>query len=701
MISLERLKRSDFAFLLCVTAFQAVVIGGRFYNDTLGSYGLFYDNLDSLNRFGEPAWWGPHVNFGTPTYFFGLLSIPNLGKPAFVSMGLLAWVLGRLGISLPSIHPFYVFYFGVLIPFLFLLGVWFVAREIFRSRAAIRYTLAVAAFSPAVLLNVSDPGVTENSAYGLMCAAAYLRFVASPSPRRFWILCAAALLVSIAVTSPVVLSAVPMLAMLVCASLLVSPAARSALRSVRLAHALAAVALLFATASPSVIAYVQLRDQVVNRRLGDLNYSFGELKAGNPIQFLLASVPGVQFDWDNYVQDPAGPLSQYRVVWGDGAGIHYLGVLALPLAATGLVLGRRRIRVPLFVMLVLAGAVLLLFASSPVLAPLLLAFPVLGTINHFGDELFHGCGFLVLLFAAGLGLEAAEGQRSALRWLNIVFVGSSLVSMTLFLGWAEPPAALGGFVAFIAACFALMLAWAGRLPARSRSRLLGSGLIALTLLDVATVCFWYVRPLLHGSALVTDAGLGREIGSSDPDVNAASEMFPLRATMALTDAGLEVRRLPFITGVCAAHTSGGASAAREAVIGFGPRRSLALPEELRSAPTLAPFFLEPRADCRVDIEAFGKSYNSIDISVDAAQPGLVFIRDAWSPGWKASVNGSPSEIFPALGAFKAVVVPTGASEVRLRFSPPFVGAALLGSYALLGAVALGALRLSGGGPPIP
>ena len=64
------------------------------------------------------------------------------------------------------------------------------------------------------------------------------------------------------------------------------------------------------------------------------------------------------------------------------------------------------------------------------------------------------------------------------------------------------------------------------------------------------------------------------------------------------------------------------------------------------------------------------------------------------------MNGSPSEIFPALGAFKAVAVPAGVSEVRLHFSPPFIGAALLGSYALLVAVALGALRLSRGNPSI-
>src|SRR5262245_52241407 len=703
MVSIERLTRSDFALLLCLTAFQAVVIAGPFmvnavyYNDTLGSYGLFYDHLDSLNRFGEPAWWAPHVNLGTPTYFFGLLNIPNLGKPAFVSMGLLAWILGRLGISLPAIYPFYGFYFGVLIPFLFLLGVWLVAREVFRSRAARRYTLAVAAFSPAILLNVSDPGVTENAAYGLICAAAYLRFVARPIPRRFWTLCAAALLVSVAVSSTVVLSAVPMLGLLVLSSVVVSPAARAALRSVPPTHAIAAVALLLVTASPSVIAYVQLRDHVVNWEVGAIEYSFGELKSGNPLQYLLASLPGVPFDWDSYRQDPAGPLSQFQVHslgHGERFGNYYLGVLALPMAATGLALGRRRIRLALFLMLVSTGGVLALFASSPLLAPVLFAFPVLGTINHFGDELYEGCGFLLLLFAAGLGLEAAERRPAGLRWLTVAFVAVSCFSRPVYLRWGQPAATLGGFAAFIAACFAVILTWAGRLPRHSRSRLLGHGLVALTLLDVATVSFWAIRPALHASSLVMDAGLGSQIGSSDPHANAASEMFALRVTQELKEAGIEVGLLPFTEGFCSALAAGGFEAAREAVLGRDSHHSLGLPEDLRSASSLAPFFsASTERRCEIDIGAPRITYNSIEFSVHAAQPGLVFVRDAWSPGWKASVNGSPSEIYPALGAFKAVAVPAGASEVRFRFSPPWVGIALAGSYAVLAVVAFGAWRL--------
>jgi len=726
MRSFERLIRSDFAFLLCVTAYQAVVIAGPFLvagrllsdSDTLGSYGLFYDNLDSLHRFGEPAWWGFHIHDGTPTYFLGIASMPNLGKPAFVSMGALAWALGRLGIALPFVFPFYVFYFGVLIPFLLLVGVWLVAREILRSRTAIRYTLAVAAFSPVVHVGLTDPGITENTAYGLVCAAAYLRFVGRPSPRTFWALCAASLLVSVAVTSTAAVSAVPMLALLAGASLAVSPAARRALRSVRLTHAVAAVALVVAAASPSLLAYAQQGGRIVNSELGSLEYSFGELKAGNPLQFLIASVPAVPFEWDSYRQDPAGPASQLRMrslAGGKRLGASYLGLLALPLAATGLALGRRRVRVPLFVMFVAAGAVLVLFAFSPLLAPFLAAFPGLGTVNHFGDLLYNGSAFLVLVFAAGLGLEAAERRRSTLRWLTLGFVGSSLFSLTLFLRWGEPPAALGGFAAIMAVSFAILLTWAVRLPRRSRSRLFGSGLLALTLLDLSTVCFVLLRPLLQAAYVtregtsdaelgtlasrVTDAGLGRRIGSSDPDVNTSIEMYVLRATKALTEAryepGVEPARWPFVAGFCAAHASRGDSIARDAALAFGPSRSLALPEELRGEPALAPFFSAERgAPCRIRVRASGFTYNSVQLAVDAMQPGLVFVRDGWSPGWQASVNGSPSEVFPVLGAFKAVPVPAGVSEVKLRFSPPLVGAALLGAYALLAATAIGALRLA-------
>jgi NADH:ubiquinone oxidoreductase subunit 4 (subunit M) len=117
-----------------------------------------------------------------------------------VFVGLLLWLAGRLGIEISDLLTVYVFYFGALIPLLFLIGTWLVARELLRSSTALLYVLIVAAFSPGVVLNLSDPGLLEFVAYCLFFVAAYLRFVGRPSRRSFAAVCLCAALVSLAVS---------------------------------------------------------------------------------------------------------------------------------------------------------------------------------------------------------------------------------------------------------------------------------------------------------------------------------------------------------------------------------------------------------------------------------------------------------------------------------------------------------------------
>jgi hypothetical protein len=687
------MKRSDLAFVLGLTAFQAAVIAGpflvtgSFYNDTLASYGLFYDQLDSLHRYGEPAWWSPHVGWGAPSYASGLLGAGDLGKPAFVSIGLVAWALGRVGIPLPPIHWLYLFHGGVLIPFLLLLGVWLVARAIFRSRTAVLYTLVITAFSPAVLFNLGAPGITENTAYGLMFTAAFLRFIAEPDAKRRRMLCAAALLVCVAASSAVLVSSVPLLLLVIGTSLVISSAARSAVRGIRLAEAAAAIALLLATVSPSAIAYVQERDRIVQTRVKSLGSdSFGDFGRAE-------GIPGGPPDWDSGRRNHAGSPTQYRVLSlraEDGFSSHYLGVPTMPLAAIGLAIALRRVRHARFAGFVLVGAALVLLASKPSLAPLLLGLPAPVAGGHFLEASYREFGFLALVFAAGSGLEVAERRRAVMRGLILVFIGCSLLALPVLLVWTQPPPTAGGFVALMAACVSLILIWSARLPRRSRSRLLGHGLIALALLDVSTAALWYLRPVLHARSLVVDAGReGKPERSAGFDVT--TDVPALRSTTRLVDAGVDVDRLPFVAGFCAAHLHAGPSDARDGETGFVARRSLPLPEELRGSAALAPFFAaSPDGDCSIDVEVVGRSYNALQISVQATRAALVFVRDSSSAGWKATVNGSPSPVLPAAGAFKAVAVPVGVSRVELVFSPPWVGAALLGSYALLVAVAVAA-----------
>ena len=123
-------RRAELASVLGLALAAAAFTAGPFlwrgalYHDTLHAFSYFSDNLDSLHRFGEPAWWSPNVNAGMPGYFYAMLGQPNLARPAFVAIGAVVWLLGRLGVPLHGVLPLYVCYFGLLIPALFLLGVW-------------------------------------------------------------------------------------------------------------------------------------------------------------------------------------------------------------------------------------------------------------------------------------------------------------------------------------------------------------------------------------------------------------------------------------------------------------------------------------------------------------------------------------------------------------------------------------------------
>lgn len=184
------------------------------------------------------------------------------------------------------------------------------------------------------------------------------------------------------------------------------------------------------------------------------------LERGNPRALLAASVPGAAFD-----RDEGRPLRALR--WGEAVDGRYLGLLATPLAAVGLIAGRRRARVPLLMLTVLGAAALLVFGS--------------------------GACFVILLFAAGLGFETIERRRAMLRLVAIAFPLWSVAALAAYRVLAEPPPALFGFAAMGSAGFATLFAWASRVPRRTRSRALLAGVVALALLDVSTVAFWYLR----------------------------------------------------------------------------------------------------------------------------------------------------------------------------------------------------------------
>ncbi len=49
--------------------------------------------------------------------------------------------------------------------------------------------------------------------------------------------------------------------------------------------------------------------------------------------------------------------------------------------------------------------------------------------------------------------------------------------------------------------------------------------------------------------------------------------------------------------------------------------------------------------------------------------GWLVVCDTWVPGWTATVNRRMAPIIPVDGAFRAVAVPRGTSEVVFQYRP--------------------------------
>ena len=87
---------------------------------------------------------------------------------------------------------------------------------------------------------------------------------------------------------------------------------------------------------------------------------------------------------------------------------------------------------------------------------------------------------------------------------------------------------------------------------------------------------------------------------------------------------------------------------------------------------------------------------SISITVDMDEKGFLVLTDQYYPGWQATVDGSPTEIYRANYLFRAVAVPAGRHEVVFTYRPKSfrMGAvvSLLGLLGLLAAAVSAALR---------
>jgi len=132
-------------------------------------------------------------------------------------------------------------------------------------------------------------------------------------------------------------------------------------------------------------------------------------------------------------------------------------------------------------------------------------------------------------------------------------------------------------------------------------------------------------------------------------------------------------------------------------------RALALLVDPTFDPThevvLASRYVRPRPGFRGTCRIADFRPDNVRLSVDATAPAFVVLVDAYDPGWRASVDGQPADVLPANVAFRAVPVPAGTHDVRLRYRPRGLLVGLpLSCLALAFALWLAARRRGGTAP---
>lgn len=664
-------------------------------------YGLFYDNLHSLNHYGQPAYWLPNKNCGYPQYYWTFIGGFNGTTPCRLVLASTVYALGKLGLRLSDFYGMYMAYTGFLTPVLLSLAVYALGKQIFRSSAVMAYLIVVTAWSPGVLVNLATQGFTEPLAYGLFWFAAWLSFCKHPGSHRFHLLTLATLVcaVSLAATSllVVLLLAVSFMSTIVPVS--AWRRTRRAVRSVSMRSWAAVGLLAIACAWPKLTTYYRARNQLCKPGLSSDRYSEDLLKPGNPLVVLAAGTPNVGFAWNQY-QPSARPGNELLPVSVTARGFQsygYLGILALPLSLFGLLYGRRSLRTRLLVVLVVLFSSAVLASYSPFFA-LLLALPTpLQSFNHFSDLLFRGGGFVVVLFCAACGLEALLrpelANRNRVLWPYWCCAGGSIV-LYLAVHWRETTClgSIFGFLLFMTAAFSVALTRVAMSTRAKEIQGMSAVLLFLVAIDVGTVAHYYGRhvydpsyPLLRKiSGQIALGGLG----AADDVYGYARYPLVVKRLDALRRRGLQVQALPSLA--LYAHARIVDEVTQEDIrkaVATGETRSLGL-----VAPPLSQSFGLGRfmegaragvADAPGTFRANWSNYNTLQVDVDARQECLLFIRNVYFPGWTALVNGDEAPIFRALEAFQAVPVPAGQSKVVLRFWPKYEVLTLWLAYGIL------------------
>jgi hypothetical protein len=725
----------DLALILGLTLFVGFLMVFQyssrvFYHDNWSFYGLWRDQLHSLNRYGEIGWWAPHYQAGWPAYYYAILGNNNCSGPIFVLWGSLSWIAGRLGFQSDTFYVPYLINYSFVTPLLATLAAYAVLRQLFRNRTVIRFALILAAMSPSIVQNATSAGVLESLTYGLFLLAAYLYFLRCPSRLSFWLLGLATCNFVLTFNYPSLLENVVLLPAAVAVITFVPRGGWrrlwTALTSIPWWHYAALAACAVVCALPNAVALSQGTD-IIRTSAGGHEYDADKMCVGNPLVGLVASTPNFGFNRvpgiDGGLVIGGAPINTPVLGWDKyypqlGFGYYYVGMLCMPLVCLALSSAKPRVRRQLVILLAVVFGMMCLVMYSPAFSFVLRLVKLLRTNDHFHNESAIAASSCIYVVAAAVGLQLLiesprEEVRRRCRILFCVFAAISALVFVAILGQRVLALPAFSFLLLMAFLYLPVLGWLRPLARRPwvhgarcrRPRVRGARaaglLLFLAFLDSSTFLHIYLReirslPYVHE---VPDKRLPPgNIGFESTGEEQANNVMRYRQLSDMIDGGFDLGKLPSVLSV-KAHTC--QDVAREkALLASGPTDpkaiSVALDEAFAKLPDFAPFLSDADHEYMVPAAQdptpphFSKfaveprSYNSVAIRAEGcSRPCLLFLRSAYSPYWTATVNSQPVPIARAWFNFQAIPVPKGSFELRLRFSPPWIREALVLAYLVL------------------
>jgi hypothetical protein len=261
----------------------------------------------------------------------------------------------------------------------------------------------------------------------------------------------------------------------------------------------------------------------------------------------------------------------------------------------------------------------------------------------------------LFVLAAGLGVEVVVRGHPLRRWVLVALFALNALGSMAWLVRLQGRAtvdnyAFGAALAFML-LFGVALARFAAADTRPRMRNAFVVLLALTTLDTSTFAFAHHRLSLHGASGVVSEPDSSVVGT-DPALHGdlIQDLY-VQGVDVPTPRGSDVAQRLTLS----ATATGGAVAGHAVTI-------------------------------------IRRTYNTLLLHVNAAEPARLEWQDAFSPWWRAWVNGVEVAVERTPHGMKTVRVPTGQSDVEFRFFPGFLRLSLIGSYLTLLAAAALAVR---------